>query len=54
MKHPIELKPCPFCGKALDYAEPVIYIHPIGKCILSGRNFSAGAIGQWNKRNIGE
>ena len=45
-----ELKPCPFCGGALDYAEPVTYVHPIGKCILSGRNFKAGYIGQWNTR----
>ena len=45
-----ELKPCPFCGGALDYAEPVTYVHTIGKCILSGRNFKAGYIGQWNRR----
>ena len=46
----LELKPCPFCGGALDYAEPVTYVHTIGKCILSGRNFKAGYIGQWNRR----
>jgi hypothetical protein len=45
-----ELKPCPFCGAALRYAEPVAYFHPIGKCILSGRTFHKGVIGQWNRR----
>jgi len=45
-----DLKPCPFCGAALDYAAPVSYVHPVGKCILSGRNFHKGNIGQWNTR----
>ena len=45
-----DLKPCPFCGAGLQYCEPVVYVHPIGKCILSGRNFHKGTIGQWNKR----
>lgn len=45
-----ELKPCPFCGASLRYAEPVAYVHPVGKCILSGRNFHKGVIGQWNRR----
>lgn len=45
-----DLKPCPFCGALLDYAAPVTYFHPIGKCILSGRNFKKGVIGQWNTR----
>ena len=44
------LLPCPFCGMHLEYASPVIYVHPIGKCILSGRNFKKGVIGQWGKR----
>ena len=50
MIHPVETKPCPFCGAHLRYAEPVVYVHPVGKCILSGRNFEKGRIGQWNKR----
>lgn len=50
MSHPIHTEPCPFCGAHLRYAEPVVYVHPIGKCILSGRNFEKGRIGQWNKR----
>ena len=45
-----KLKPCPFCGMALTYEAPVAYFHPIGKCILSGRNFKTGVIGQWNRR----
>lgn len=45
------LKPCPFCGMLLEHKPPVVYVHPIGKCILSGRNFPAGYIGQWNKRS---
>ena len=45
-----KLLPCPFCGAILEYAAPVIYVHPIGKCILSGRNFPKEKIGQWNKR----
>lgn len=45
-----DLMPCPFCGAHLDYAAPVAYVHPVGKCILSGRNFAKGVIGQWNKR----
>ena len=50
MNHPAKLHPCPFCGVALQWAFPVAYVHPVGKCILSGRNFDKGRIGQWNKR----
>lgn len=45
-----ELLPCPFCGKHLVWEAPVAFVHPIGKCILSGRNFKKGPIQQWNRR----
>ena len=44
------LLPCPFCGARLTWVAPVAFVHPIGKCILSGRNFKKGHILQWNKR----
>lgn len=46
-----KLLPCPFCGRMLARLDlPRRYNHPVGKCILSGRNFAPGFIGQWNTR----
>ena len=50
MSDMIDLLPCPFCGAALTWEAPVAFVHPIGKCILSGRNFKKGPIQQWNRR----
>lgn len=45
-----ELLPCPFCGGELQYNGHTLYLHPVGKCILSGHKFLKGYIGQWNRR----
>jgi hypothetical protein len=44
------LLPCPFCGGKLERKHAGWFDHPKGKCILSGRAFHAGFIGQWNRR----
>ena len=45
-----DLKPCPFCGGNLVARHEGWFDHPKGKCILSGRAFHKGFIGQWNTR----
>ena len=45
-----KLLPCPFCGMALIEKHSGWFDHPKGKCILSGRAFHKGFIGQWNTR----
>ena len=45
-----ELKPCPFCGGSLIERHAGWFDHPKGKCVLSGRAFHKGFIGQWNTR----
>jgi hypothetical protein len=45
-----ELKPCPFCGGHLAPRFPGWFDHPKSKCILSGKAFPKGYIGQWNTR----
>ena len=45
-----ELKPCPFCGCDLVTRHTGWLDHPKAKCILSGKVFHKGFIGQWNRR----
>lgn len=45
-----ELKPCPLCGGPLIERHAGWFDHPKGKCVLSGRAFHKGFIGQWNTR----
>ena len=45
-----DLLPCPFCGDRLVQRYAGWFDHPKSKCILSGRAFHKGWIGQWNKR----
>ncbi len=45
-----ELKPCPFCGCDLVTRYTGWLDHPKAKCILSGKVFHKGFIGQWNRR----
>lgn len=47
-----KLKPCPFCGNHLVERHNGWFDHPKGKCILSGKAFPKGHIGQWNIRAI--
>ena len=44
------LKPCPFCGGDLVTRHTGWLDHPKAKCILSGKVFHKGFIGQWNRR----
>ena len=45
-----ELKTCPFCGCDLVTRHTGWLDHPKAKCILSGKVFHKGFIGQWNRR----
>ena len=49
-----ELKPCPFCGGDLTPWGAGHFQHSNSKCILAGRKFAKGYIGQWNRRAIPE
>ena len=45
-----DLLPCPFCGCQLVVRHTGWFDHPKRKCILSGKAFHKGFIGQWNNR----
>jgi hypothetical protein len=47
-----KLKPCPFCGNHLVERHNGWFDHQKGKCILSGKAFPKGYIGQWNNRAL--